>query len=121
MSLKSDIRRHCQSLMLHIAGNRCMSGFGSFSRFFLFSIKIFLFCYKILFLTYISKVKLVDNNQLDAQNFSNIFICLSLSTCFGHYVPIIRRDPIALTQLLYLSFRFSCVPCEHCSAHKVHS
>jgi hypothetical protein len=37
-------------------------------------------------------------NQLDALNFSNIFICLSLSTCFGHYVPIIRRDPIALTQ-----------------------
>jgi hypothetical protein len=57
--------------------------------------------------------KLVDSKQLDALNFSNIFICLSLSTCFGHYVPIIRRDPIALTQLLYLSFRFSCVPCEH--------
>jgi hypothetical protein len=60
--------------------------------------------------------KLVDSNQLDALEFSNIFICLSLSTCFGHYVPIIRRDPIALTQLLYLSFRFSCVPCEHYSA-----
>jgi hypothetical protein len=57
--------------------------------------------------------KLVDSNQLDALNFSNIFICLSLFTCFEHYVPIIRRDPIALTQLLYLSFRFSCVPCEH--------
>jgi hypothetical protein len=36
--------------------------------------------------------ELVDSNQLDALNFSNIFICLSLSTCFGHYVPIIRRD-----------------------------
>jgi hypothetical protein len=58
----------------------------------------------------------VDNNQLNAQNFSNIFIFLSLCTCFGHYVPIIRRDPIALTQLLHLSFRFSCVPCEHYSA-----
>jgi hypothetical protein len=52
-------------------------------------------------------------NQLDALIFSNIFICLPLSTCFGHYVPIIRRDPIALTQLLYLSFRFSCVSYEH--------
>jgi hypothetical protein len=45
--------------------------------------------------------KLVDSNKLDALNFSNLFI----TTCFGHYVPIIRRDPIALTQLLYLSFR----------------
>jgi hypothetical protein len=53
-------------------------------------------------------------NQLDALIFSNIFIYLSLSTCFGHCVPIIRRDPIALTQLLYLSFRFSNVSCEHC-------
>jgi hypothetical protein len=43
--------------------------------------------------------------QLDALNSSNIFICLSHSTCFGYYVPIIRRDPMALTQLLYLSFR----------------
>jgi hypothetical protein len=51
--------------------------------------------------------KLVDSKQLDALNFSNIFICLSLSTCFGHYVPIIRRDPIALTQLLFLSFRLA--------------
>jgi hypothetical protein len=51
--------------------------------------------------------KLVDSSQLDALNFSNIFICLSLSTCYGHYVPIIRRDPIALTQLLYLSFRLA--------------
>jgi hypothetical protein len=51
-------------------------------------------------------------NQLDALNFSNIFICLQLSTCFGHYVSIIRRDPIALTQLLHLSFHFSCVSCE---------
>jgi hypothetical protein len=58
-------------------------------------------------------------NQLDALIFSNIFICLPLSTCFGHYVPIIRRDPIALTQLLYLSFRFSCVSCEHCSARNM--
>jgi hypothetical protein len=49
----------------------------------------------------------VDSNQLDALNFSNIFICLSLSTCFGHYVPIIRSDPNALTQLLYLSFRLA--------------
>jgi hypothetical protein len=68
-----------------------------------------------------SFIQLVDNNQLDALNFSNIFICLSLSTFFGHYVPIIRRDPSALTQLLYLSFRFSCLPCEHYSAYKVHS
>jgi hypothetical protein len=61
-------------------------------------------------------------NQLDALNFSNIFICMPLSTCFEHYVPIIRRDPIALTQLLYLSFRFSCVSCEFTySAHKIHS
>jgi hypothetical protein len=52
-------------------------------------------------------------NQLHALIFSNIFICLSHSTCFGHYVPIIRRDPIAPTQLLYLSFHFSCVSCEH--------
>jgi hypothetical protein len=43
-------------------------------------------------------------NQLDALSSSNIFICLSPSTCFGHYVPIIRRDPIAPTQILYLSF-----------------
>jgi hypothetical protein len=55
-------------------------------------------------------------NQLDALSFSNIFICLTPSTCFGHYVPIIRRDPVALTRLLYLSFRFSCIPCEHYSS-----
>jgi hypothetical protein len=46
-------------------------------------------------------------NQLDALNFSKILICLSLSTCFGHYVPIIRRDPIALPQLQYLSFHLA--------------
>jgi hypothetical protein len=81
--------------------------------------------------TLVNKTNLVHNlllvclwivNQLDAVIFSNIFICLSLSTCFGHYVLIIRRDPIALTQLLYLSFRFSCVSCEHCGfthSHKL--
>jgi hypothetical protein len=58
-------------------------------------------------LTLTNRVTLWIVNQLDALNFSNIFICLSLSTCFRHYVPIIRRDQIALTQLLYLSFRLA--------------
>jgi hypothetical protein len=61
------------------------------------------------FVSRASCVSLWMINQLYALNFSNIFICLPLSTCFGHYVSIIRRDPITLTQLLYLSFRFSCV------------
>jgi hypothetical protein len=56
------------------------------------------------FLALASCVTLRIVNQVDSLNLSNIFICLSLSICFGHYVPIIRRDPIALTQLLYLSF-----------------
>jgi hypothetical protein len=70
-----------------------------------------------IFLCFVDRVSWVSLwivNQLDALIFSNIFICRSLSTCFGHYVPIIRRDPIALTQLLYLSFRFSCVSSENC-------
>jgi hypothetical protein len=62
------------------------------------------------FLSFVARascVSLLIADQLDALNFSIIFICLSLSICFGHYVPIIRRDPIALTQLLYLSFRLA--------------
>jgi hypothetical protein len=73
------------------------------------------------FVSRASCVSLWMINQLDALNFSNIFICLPLFTCFGHYIPIIRRDPIALTQLLDLSFRFSCASCEHYSANKTHS
>jgi hypothetical protein len=59
------------------------------------------------FLCFVARASCVNLwivNQLEALIFSNIFICLSLSTCFGHYVPIIRRDPITLTQLLYLSY-----------------
>jgi hypothetical protein len=56
------------------------------------------------FVSRASCVSLWMINQLDTLNFSNIFICLPHSTCFGHYVSIIRRDPIALTQLLHLSF-----------------
>jgi hypothetical protein len=38
------------------------------------------------------KLSLWKVNQLDPLNFSNTFIYLLISTCFGHYVPIIRRE-----------------------------
>jgi hypothetical protein len=42
------------------------------------------------------------NNQLDASIPFNIFTYFQLSTCFEHYVLIIRRDQIVLTHLLVI-------------------
>jgi hypothetical protein len=56
---------------------------------FIFHINVEHINYSRSFFCFVSRASCVSLwmiNQLDALNFSNIFICLPLSTCFGHYV-----------------------------------